>query len=295
MNRRIVTIPVCKFISKTFSDEAVARIAYRSKFKKSLNLSNPQTFNEKIIWLKLNWCPNEPNVVKCADKYLVREYLVKRGYGRYLNELLQVWDSPDEIDWNNLPKSFAMKCNHGMGYNIICPDIKDLDIESSKKKISQWFAEDFGYETSEPHYRSIKKRIILERYIDSLGSKLPTDWQFFCFNGSVKMILVRVPSGSEPQNYEHYIFDKNWSPLDFINGESVKEIDKPDCINELIEATEELGKQFPFLRLDFYIENDQPMFGEMTFTSSSGYSTTFTDEAQVEIGSWLTLPRFEKE
>lgn len=40
------------------------------------NLENPNTFNEKIQWLKLNWY--DPLAIKCADKFEVREYVKKQ-------------------------------------------------------------------------------------------------------------------------------------------------------------------------------------------------------------------------
>ena len=40
-----------------------------------LNLENPQTFNEKLQWLKLYY--HDPLMTKCADKYLAREYIRK--------------------------------------------------------------------------------------------------------------------------------------------------------------------------------------------------------------------------
>ena len=104
---------------------------YKQRLNKKLNLKNPQTFNEKIQWLKLYYCPNNPLVIQCADKYLAREYIKERGYGQYLNKLIGVWDSVDEIDWDRLPEKFAIKCNHGCGYNIICDDKSKLDISEA--------------------------------------------------------------------------------------------------------------------------------------------------------------------
>ena len=41
-----------------------------------LNLDNPQTFNEKIQWLKLYY--RNPLMTKCADKVGVREYIKEK-------------------------------------------------------------------------------------------------------------------------------------------------------------------------------------------------------------------------
>ena len=49
------------------------RVIYLTKFKKPINLSNPQTLDEKIQWLKFNTYYQNPLVTQCADKYAVRD------------------------------------------------------------------------------------------------------------------------------------------------------------------------------------------------------------------------------
>ena len=38
---------------KWIPDEKIARIIFKSKFDRNLNLDNPKSFNEKLQWLKL--------------------------------------------------------------------------------------------------------------------------------------------------------------------------------------------------------------------------------------------------
>lgn len=289
MYRKTATIPICKALATAFSDEFVAKLVYRARFGKCVNLEAPRTFNEKIMWLKLRYYPHSELAIRCADKYAVRAYVEAEGYQSLLNDLIAVWETPEDIDWSSLPSSFAMKCNHGMGYNIICPDIEELDLEDAKRSITRWFREDFGYETSEPHYRGIQRKVVMERYLVALGSKVPVDWQFFCFNGAVRMILVRQPGTSGKGGYSHYLFDNHWNSLDYVRGERPRSIERPACFGLMSEAASALSRPFPFVRVDFYVENGTPIFGEMTFTSSSGYSKTFSDEGQIAIGDWLDI------
>ena len=51
------------------------------------NLKNPETFNEKTTWLKLNNYNNNELVSKCADKYSVRDYVKAKGVGRQSSQL----------------------------------------------------------------------------------------------------------------------------------------------------------------------------------------------------------------
>ena len=50
----------------------IKRFWHKTK-KKSLDLENPRTFNEKIQWLKLY--DSTPIKTKLSDKYLVREWI----------------------------------------------------------------------------------------------------------------------------------------------------------------------------------------------------------------------------
>ena len=56
-------------------------VLYFAKFKKPIDLKNPKTLDEKIQWLKFNTYYKNPLVTQCADKYAVREYVEKCGYG----------------------------------------------------------------------------------------------------------------------------------------------------------------------------------------------------------------------
>src|SRR5699024_5967641 len=106
-----------RFLS-TISPTLATKFFYKKAFGKQLDLIEPKTLNEKILWLKLNTYKNNPLVTQCADKYLVREYVREAGCKEILNELIGVWDSVDEIEWDKLPDKFALKVNHGCGYNI---------------------------------------------------------------------------------------------------------------------------------------------------------------------------------
>ena len=83
-------------------------------------MENPKGYNDKLQWLKLNWY--DPLAVKCADKYGVREYVAEKIGAQYLNQLYGVYESVDEIDLEQLPKSFVLKATHGCGFIIICKD-----------------------------------------------------------------------------------------------------------------------------------------------------------------------------
>ena len=149
-------------------------LLFLKKFGRLPNLKNPSTLNEKLLKLKLEDYGRNELVRQCADKYRVREYVKECGLEHCLNELLAVYDKPEEIEWDRLPQSFAMKWNFGCGYNIICQSKKGLDIGAAESKLEKWGREPFWAYFSELQYRGVDKKIIVEEYIGS-GEGLPPD------------------------------------------------------------------------------------------------------------------------
>ena len=58
----------------------------------------------------------------------------------------------------------------------------------------------------------------------------------------------------------------------------------------MIDIAERLSAGLCQLRVDLYEIGGKVYFGEMTFYSQSGFDTTITHEADIILGSKLTLP-----
>ncbi len=139
------------------SPKLETKINYYISFRKKLNLKNPRTINEKLLWLKLNSYNNNELVTMCADKYKVRDY-VKNLKMVKTAKLYGVYNSAEEINVGELPSSFVIKCNHGCGYNIIVSDKSKFDFNESKKKLNKWMKTDFWKIAAEIQYKYIEKK-----------------------------------------------------------------------------------------------------------------------------------------
>ena len=124
--------------------DTLSKLYYRIYLKESLDLNNPKKLNEKLQWYKLYYCPNNPTVIKCSDKYQVREYIEDKGYSKYLTNLIGVWDNANDIDWDALPDKFVLKCTHGCAYNILCHNKKEFDKKAATSQLNRWLKEDFS-------------------------------------------------------------------------------------------------------------------------------------------------------
>ena len=279
-------------IISNFSPTLNSKIYYFVKLHKKLDLKNPKTFNEKLMYLKLNKYGNDELVTKCADKYKVREYIEDNGCKEILNELIDVYDSVDEIDFDKLPNKFVLKCNHASGYNIICDDKSKLDIKDTKKKLKKWMKSDFWKYGSELQYRGIEKKIVCEKFLDSEDKNAIADFKIYCFNGKPKLCLICIERNlGKPKKY---FVDKDWNLIPEINNLSEDEIknfklEKNENLNEMYEYAEKLSKPFEFVRVDFYSYKNKPVFGEMTFTPAGCLSKQYSNEASIKLGEMINI------
>ena len=98
---------------KSLSDERFLKLAYKINLKKQLNLEHPVTFNEKLQWLKLYDRRSEYTTM--VDKYAVKQYVADRIGEEYIIPTLGVWDKFEDIDFEQLPERFVLKCTHDSG------------------------------------------------------------------------------------------------------------------------------------------------------------------------------------
>lgn len=65
-----------------------------------------------------------------------------------------------------------------------------------------------------------------------------------------------------------------------------REIPKPKCLNEMLEICRKISQPFHQVRIDFYIINNKPIIGELTFTTGLGF---FTHDFYNYLGSKIDL------
>lgn len=266
------------------------KILYKKRTGKILNLDEPKTFTEKMQWLKLNEYWHNDLVTQCIDKYRVREYIIKKGCGYILNDLYGVWDSVDEIDWDNLPNKFVIKCNHGCGYNIVCNDKNDFNIKEAKKMINKWMHESYGWANAELIYSDIKPKIICERFIESEDGMDLRDYKIFCSYGTPKLIYVITGGHGDNECLDYYTPEWQWIPVNNGTlpnaGDIVK---KPKQLSEMLNVASVLSEDFPIVRVDLYSEYGNIYFGELTFLATGGMSKYSPDIYDREFGDMFPI------
>ena len=109
---------------------------YKKLEHKPLNLRNPVNFNEKIHYLIVyKYGKKEADL---TDKIKVKDYINSLNIkDLYVPKILKVYKNVEDIDINELPDKFVLKCNHGSGWNLIVQDKFQIDLSDAKSKFDK--------------------------------------------------------------------------------------------------------------------------------------------------------------
>lgn len=254
-----------------------------------LKLDRPETFNEKLQWLKLY--DRNPEYVKMVDKYEVKKYVADIIGEAHVIPTLAVYDKVEEVDFEKLPNQFVLKCTHDSGGVIICKDKMLLDRELVLARLSRVLKRNYYVFNREWPYKNVKHRIIAEQYMTDNGKDLQ-DYKIHCFNGEPKVILVCKDRFNDLGLSEDF-YTIDWKHLEVRRPKHPNAKMQAPCpqeLKEMLELSKMLSKGIPFVRTDFYVINHKVYFGELTFYPASGTVPFCPHDFDVLLGSWLILP-----
>ena len=279
-------------IAKKVSDRTAISILYFMRFKRRIDLDDPKSFNEKLLWLTLY--DRKPEYSRMVDKYEAKGFLYnKLAGGGYSSDCIiptyGIYNSFDEIDFDILPDSFVIKTTHDSGGVVVVEnkacfdkDIARLKIEDSLKRNYYWFSREWVY-------KDVKPRIIVEKKLVT-KEKSPIDYKIFCFNGKSKYLYL-VQDRDIKETVDYYDMDWNHLPIKQVYDNNTKTGVRPDCWPKMIEVAEYISKGIPFLRVDFYVDVKGDYYiGELTFVPSSGLLPITPYEWDLKIGESIVLP-----
>ncbi len=255
---------------------------YIERNGKTPDLENPQTYTEKVNANKIYMATDKCTLL--ADKYLVKSYIEKKIGKQYVVPLLGVWDNAEEINYDVLPDKFVLKVNNASGRNIIVKNKNELNIEETNNRLNKWLDENYGYIGFSLQYRDIVPKIICEEYLDGLAETV-YDYQFFCFHGEPKYIWCI--NGSHRAGCRASFYDLDWNMQLFSFGypRDDKEAPRPLRLNEMIEISRRLSKDFNHVRVDLYeMPDGRLLFGEMTFQTWGGFRKFYPPEYDYRMG-----------
>lgn len=274
---------------KWITDEKYITIKYKLEMNQKLNLKEPKTFNEKLQWLKLY--DRNPEYTKMVDKYEAKKYVADIIGQEYIISTLGVWDKFEDIEFDKLPKQFVLKPTHTSGNVFICKDKEKINYKQLRKMINKWLKRNYYLVHREWPYKNVKPRIIAEEYVEDETGALK-DYKVYSFNGKCDYVMVCVDREKNETKFIYY--DKNWNIKKEFSKDGIKygdiiKIAKPKNLDKMFEFAEMLSKNIPFVRVDFYEENGNLYFGELTFYPSAGFDNTRTKECQEYLDRTLEI------
>jgi len=273
-------------IAKLLPDKLYLSLVYYKHFKQFPNFRNPETFNEKLQWLKLY--DRREEFTTMVDKYAVKQYIAERIGEKHIIPLIGVWDCFEEIDFEKLPNQFVLKCTHDSHGVIICEDKKKLDIKQARDKITSCIKRNFFYYGREWPYKNVKPRIIAEKY---MGSNL-SDYKVLCFEGEPWIIEVHQDRGTE--KYTQSFYDVSWEKSFITQGKGAELVPKPITLDLMLKYSKILSKGIHHIRVDWYEVDGQLYFGELTLFDGSGFVPFDKKAYDVYLGSLINIPTKKK-
>jgi acyl transferase domain-containing protein len=284
-------------LNRYASGEMLTRLLKRRFFEHTgkLPTENLTTFNEKITWAMM--FDVNPLKTRCADKYLVRDYVTQKIGKKYLPELYGVYDSAESIDFNSLPQEFIISATHGWNQMMVIKDKESLDISGTRRKLNEWLLHDHFAGVCEMQYRFIPPKLIARELLKINE----IEYNIFCFHGKVEYIQTIAYDPCHNALGTKY-FTPQWVEEEFYSniGKINKDTPKPHCLLEMLEIAMSLSSEFDFVRVDLFMLDDGSIrFCELTFSPAAGYmkfssisSAKFIDE---KFGSLWRLPERDEE
>ena len=205
--------------------------------------------------------------------------------------IIKIYNDIDEINLDELPDKFVLKCNHGSGMNIFCEDKSKFNLTKAKNKLKNWMKINYGVLRFEYQYLNVKKKVFAEKYLD----KEIINYKFSCFNGEPKLIRVKGHiNGTNLYN----IYYTNWTNTNFkfalSNYFVTDSFKKPKNFEKMINYARLLASDYCYCRVDFYEVDQNIYLGEITFTPFNSLIHFKNKETEIYLGNLIDISKIKK-
>ena len=258
-------------------------------YGKNYNYSNLVTIQDKLNYLLIHESPE--NKTEIVDKILLRNYSQTVLGKDICAPILKIYNDINDINLDELPEKFVLKCNHGSAMNIFCEDKSKFDLPKAKEILKQWMNLNYGLFSFEYQYLNVKKKIFAEKLLD----KEIINYKFSCFNGEPKFIRVKGNiNGTNLYNIYHINWTKANIELSKENYILTNRFEKPINLQKMIDYSKLLSSGFCFCRVDFYEVKGVLYLGEITFTPFNAHMTYKTKEMEIYLGNLIDISKLKK-
>lgn len=253
-------------MSVELKDEAITCKQLCDLFEKRLgykpNLDHPQSFNEKLLKMKL--APVDPLMQRVTDKCEAK---------RYVKDVVSPIPSIYEgTDYN--PKSYPFIAKPNASSNRTRLILDGSDWLRFQKLFEREQERTYGWSKGEWNYQGIENKYLIEPILPDYR-----DYKLMCFHGKVKIIQMLGRRGeldsfklppAESNGVSHFWSDGQWIDVRNAKWPTCERVMEHDP-EPLIRIAEKLAEPFEFVRIDLLV-GEKIYFGEFSLFIGGGHT-----------------------
>jgi hypothetical protein len=261
---------------------------YRGQHGRWPRIIRPRAFTEKVLNRML--FDRRPILPALAGKLESREYVRSRLGEAFLIPLLGTIERAEELRTIALPDRFFLKANHGSGMNR--PHFGGpVDRAALEILCGSWLANNPAKWGREWVYKDVRRAVLLEPLLQDANGEVPADYKLFCYDGQVRFVTVIHSRFVETCGH---IMTRDWRHIPghiYFPADPGPPPPRPRQLPELIAAAETLSAGFDFLRIDLYLVDGRPLFGEITTTPGGAHEKFNPPALDLLFGEPWTISR----
>lgn len=233
------------------------------------NLLAPAGYNDQVKWLML--FSQHELMPLCADKFRVRQYVADKIGEEFLIPLRAVGESWTDVEQALREGDGALKCSHDSGTTTLFGSLSEEKIRNMKTLYESRLLREHGVGKGEWHYRGIKPLLLVEERLPGLNPEVgPADIKVHCADGQPRMVHI---IDSRQAASRQAFFSGEGKPLDLRikpHRAKIENFDFEAVREKIIPLATRLAEPFHYVRVDFYLVEGKPYFGELTFFEEAG-------------------------
>jgi len=262
----------------------------------TLDLENPRSFQEKLQWRKIH--DHNPLFSVIADKARVKDWVREQLGGEEVTvptlfEVTSPLDLPEDI----ATRDVVLKVNHASKRVVFAGPGSGQTRGDILRTLVQHFYLDFGTSIYEWAYSEIDRRIIAEPILLKTNGQVPDDLRFHMLGGKLKYVQFNKPlydaGGLLHPDYEVLLIAPDWTCLGArrTTDEKIPGLPpRPPKFERMTEIAETLSDRFDYLRVDFFMIDDDFRVSELTLYPSSGFKRFDPFSYEEELGAQWPIP-----
>jgi hypothetical protein len=270
-----------------------ARRRYIEVFGRSPRVLRAPTQSERVHRSKI--LTRDPRFQILGDKIDAKPWIADRIGEQHVVPTLWAGDAlppRSERDW---PRPFFLKASAACGWQVRVGEDEPPHWRKVERKVDRWLSTTYGERGGEWHYARMPRRILVEPHLGD-HDRWPDDYKLWVFHGRVH--FVHWLTARDTPEYGGRYLDRDWQPAGF-RSLKYPTLDvmppPPASYDTMLWIAEEIGRDFPFVRVDLYDVDGEVFVGELTFTPTAGYHLFDPPETDLMLGRLWRKPKHPHE